>query len=123
MLACAQERDWSGLGALHCQGRHRPWLQRVPCGVLDRVLPDRVLAEPDSDQRAALVRGLARTALAAACPAFDAAAVIAAASQRAAHGPAEPGPWGIGLAPPDAGDAAANARARFERLLGDLRLE
>ena len=117
VLACAQEREWSGLGPLHCQGRQRAWGQRVPCGVLDRALPDRVLADPDPEQRATLVRGLARTTLAAACPAFDAAAVRAAVRQ----GAAGPRPWGRDLAGPD-GDARED-RARFERLLGDLRLE
>ena len=48
VLACAQERDWSGRGALHCQGRHRPWDQRVPCGVLDRVLRAETRSRPGS---------------------------------------------------------------------------
>ncbi len=108
VLACAQEREWSGLGALHCQGRHRPWAQRVPCRVLDHALPDRVLAEADPHQRATLVAGLARTSLAAACPAYDPAAVLAAADEAASQGAVED---------------EVDDRARFERLLGDLRVE
>ena len=72
-------RFWrgTGLGALHCQGRHRPWDQRVPRRVLDHALPDRALAEADPAQRATLRRGAGahQSGLAAACPAFDPAAV------------------------------------------------
>ena len=69
------------------------------------------------------MRGLARTSLAAACPAFDAAAVRAAAAQARAPRPAERQGWRVDLTLPDAGADPTGERARFERLLGDLELD
>lgn len=72
MLTCFGERRLSGLDELYCQGLPAWPRRRVPCRLVDRVLPWRLEGDyRDPELLPRLVEALGRRAMVECCPAFE----------------------------------------------------